>query len=97
MSRIGPAAVKGHFYPAGMSELQTIIDDLLREALTSAPAPKAFIAPHAGYIFSGPVAASAWARLRECFSRIRRMVGHSGWAGASNVYQAAYQLSHPDK
>jgi hypothetical protein len=40
----------------------------------SAPAPKALIAPHAGYVYSGPVAASGFARLAPARERIRRVV-----------------------
>jgi AmmeMemoRadiSam system protein B len=36
--------------------------------------PKAVIAPHAGYIYSGPVAASAYARLRAAAGRVGRVV-----------------------
>ena len=38
------------------------------------PAPKALIAPHAGYIYSGPVAASAYARLAAARETIERVV-----------------------
>ncbi|MCB1806842.1 MAG: AmmeMemoRadiSam system protein B, partial [Candidatus Competibacteraceae bacterium] len=40
----------------------------------SGPAPKALIAPHAGYVYSGPVAAKAYARLRPVRERIQRVV-----------------------
>jgi len=40
----------------------------------SGPAPKAIIAPHAGYVYSGPVAASAYAQLAPAADRIRRVV-----------------------
>jgi AmmeMemoRadiSam system protein B len=60
-----PPAVSGSFYPASRSELDALVDDLLAAARERAagPAPKAIIAPHAGYVYSGPVAASAFARL----------------------------------
>ena len=46
-----------------------------------AAAPKALIAPHAGYIYSGPVAATAYASLQEVRSRVSRVVllGPSHW------------------
>ena len=47
-----PAAVAGMFYPASASELTRQVDDLLAAsaARERAPAPKALIAPHAGYV-----------------------------------------------
>ena len=40
----------------------------------SRPVPKALIAPHAGYIYSGPIAAAAYARLAPARGRITRVV-----------------------
>ncbi len=68
-----PAAVAGHFYPADPTTLATMVDRLLAEAgegmralrpAANAPRPKAMIVPHAGFIYSGPIAASAYSRLR---------------------------------
>ncbi|MEW5823533.1 MAG: AmmeMemoRadiSam system protein B [Pseudomonadota bacterium] len=74
-SPIRPAAVAGQFYPAEKEALWTAVMDYLRP-VKSAPgkAPKALIVPHAGYIYSGPVAASAYAQLRGLAGRIRRVV-----------------------
>jgi MEMO1 family protein len=57
--------VAGSFYPAKKAILQQTITDLLAEAKLPAnlKAPKAIIAPHAGYIYSGPVAAIAYKAL----------------------------------
>lgn len=58
-------AVAGQFYPANADELAATVMTLLDEAGEQGDvAPKALIVPHAGYIYSGPVAASAYARLR---------------------------------
>ncbi len=58
------AAVSGMFYPADPAELRGLVEGFLAEAGNpEGPAPKAIIAPHAGYVYSGPVAASAYARL----------------------------------
>ena len=58
-------AVAGMFYPADPEELRRMLAGFLdRVAPTSLPPPKAIIVPHAGYIYSGPVAATAYARLR---------------------------------
>ena len=71
-----PAAVAGMFYPASAFELRRQVDELLAEASPRAAgsAPKALIAPHAGYVYSGPVAASAYAQIRAYRGRIRRVV-----------------------
>lgn len=61
-----PAAVAGTFYPSSPRRLARTVDDLLDAVDVPAgePAPVALIVPHAGYRFSGPVAASAYARIR---------------------------------
>jgi len=70
-----PAAVAGTFYPASTAELRRQIDELLAAPRVAAgPAPKALIAPHAGYVYSGPIAASAYAQLSPQRDRIRRVV-----------------------
>ena len=63
-ANVRPAAVAGQFYPGNPAKLRRMVKNLLREAKAPAgSAPKAIIAPHAGYIYSGPVAASAYAQL----------------------------------
>jgi len=71
-----PAAVAGMFYPASTAELTRQVDELLAAASghERAPAPKALIAPHAGYVYSGPIAASAYAQVRSLRGRVRRVV-----------------------
>jgi len=68
-------AVAGKFYPDNPVELRRMIEDFLgRVKAHAGPAPKAIIAPHAGYIFSGPIAATAYARLAPARASIRRVV-----------------------
>lgn len=68
-------AVAGLFYPGDRDALARNVSDLLASASTpDAPVPKAIIAPHAGYIYSGPIAANAYARLRPARSTITRVV-----------------------
>ncbi len=76
MQNIRPPAVAGMFYPAAASALAAAVNDLLAAVLPAStfPRPKALIAPHAGYIYSGPVAASAYARLIPYAATIRRVV-----------------------
>jgi AmmeMemoRadiSam system protein B len=74
-----PAAVAGQFYPADPGQLSTMVDDLLDTvALASdanvAPTIKAIIAPHAGFIYSGPVAASIYRLLQTRAPAISRVV-----------------------
>jgi len=68
-------AVAGMFYPAGASQLKQDVGVLLRDAVTqSGPVPKAMILPHAGYVYSGPVAAGAYRLLSPARQDIRRVV-----------------------
>jgi len=67
-------AVAGMFYPANPSELSGMINGFLREVKAHTEHPKAIIVPHAGYIYSGPVAAYAYAQLLPLRDRIRRVV-----------------------
>jgi AmmeMemoRadiSam system protein B len=66
----------GSFYPADPVELETIVNGYLEQV--SCPStetlPKALIVPHAGYIYSGPIAASAYAALRDLASTVERVV-----------------------
>lgn len=73
MNTIRPAAFAGHFYPRQAKVLGDTVAGLLSEA-EPGPAPKAIVAPHAGYIYSGPIAASAYARVRPLAGRIARVV-----------------------
>ena len=74
MEHIRQPAVAGTFYPAGRQELQAMLDAMLAEADATGPVPKAMIVPHAGYIYSGPVAATGYARLRQAAASIRRVI-----------------------
>lgn len=67
-------AVAGMFYPADSNELSTMVAGFLGEAVSEEAVPKAIIVPHAGYIYSGPVAATAYRCLRPAHQRITRVV-----------------------
>ena len=71
-----PAAVAGLFYPGTAAALARDVRDLLAGGQAPAlPAPpKALIVPHAGYIYSGPIAASAYALLTPLRAVVRRVV-----------------------
>ncbi|PVE21649.1 AmmeMemoRadiSam system protein B [Microvirga sp. KLBC 81] len=73
--RVRPAAVAGRFYPGSPHQLRTTVDELLgRARIAPVAAPKAIIVPHAGYIYSGEVAATAFALLRPHADTITRVV-----------------------
>jgi AmmeMemoRadiSam system protein B/AmmeMemoRadiSam system protein A len=76
MPDIRPPAVAGTFYPAEPRVLAADIDAMLGSVAPhpGAPVPKALIVPHAGYVYSGPVAASAYARIAPSRATIRRVV-----------------------
>jgi AmmeMemoRadiSam system protein B len=78
MASIRPPAVADMFYPAEASILAREVSDLLEEARENPRAagslPKALIVPHAGYVYSGPVAATAYARLKSGRGVISRVV-----------------------
>ncbi|QXP85275.1 AmmeMemoRadiSam system protein B [Methylococcus sp. ANG] len=74
MRSVRAPAVAGLFYPADRRQLHTMLQGFIGEAKTAGTPPKALIAPHAGYVYSGPIAASAYALLKPLRRRIRRVV-----------------------
>jgi AmmeMemoRadiSam system protein B len=84
------AAVAGSWYPARRDELASLVDRLLDGAEPRGPSAggsvSAVIAPHAGYAFSGGVAASAFTALTEVAPSRALLLGPShyyGFAGAA--------------
>ena len=71
-----PAAVAGMFYPADAPVLRAEIARYLAAVapVAGARAPKLLVVPHAGYVYSGPVAAHAYALLARWRERIKRVV-----------------------
>jgi AmmeMemoRadiSam system protein B len=75
MQTVRIPAVAGLFYPADAAELHSQVQRFLDQVESpTEPSPKAIIVPHAGYIYSGPVAASAYARLKAARAVINRVV-----------------------
>lgn len=74
MKIIRSPAVAGLFYPADAQPLEEAVNHLLAMAKPRAHKPKALIVPHAGYIYSGVVAASAYASLGAVTGAIKRVV-----------------------
>jgi hypothetical protein len=100
-------AVAGQFYPKNPEELRTMVDGFLAAAKTvSDTIPKAIIAPHAGYPYSGPIAGAAYACLargRGLFKRVvllgpSHFVGFDGLAVSSaSVFQSPLGLIPVDE
>lgn len=77
MASVRNPAVAGTFYPGEARALAAEVDDLLASAGEPQPRlgfPKALIVPHAGYIYSGPVAARAYDELAAARGTVRRVV-----------------------
>jgi AmmeMemoRadiSam system protein B len=71
---VRPAAVAGMFYEGDARALQKSVDDMLARAERgSGPSPKVIVVPHAGHIYSGPIAATAYASVSNP-DRIQRIV-----------------------
>lgn len=81
MTTLRPPAVAGAFYPADADLLRAMIMRYLKASHVAGPPPKAIIVPHAGYIYSGPIAASAYALLMQVRETISNVVllGPSHW------------------
>lgn len=76
LARVRPPAVAGRFYPRDPVRLAAMVDQLLDAAGAPADAPLAagYVVPHAGYAYSGPTAARAYARLRQHAEQVRQVV-----------------------
>jgi AmmeMemoRadiSam system protein B/AmmeMemoRadiSam system protein A len=75
MGIVRPPAVAGFFYPADPSELSADVSRFLSDGKApSGDAPKAIIAPHAGYIYSAAVAAPAYLALKPAAQKITRVI-----------------------
>lgn len=74
MAQIREPAVAGMFYPDDPVLLQQQIEQLLASESPSTDHPKALIVPHAGYIYSGPTAAAAYAQLQPLRRQIKRVI-----------------------
>lgn len=78
MRTVRQPAVAGQFYPRDPDALSAAVAGYLKAAAkstgTDRTTPKALIVPHAGYVYSGPIAASAYARLSGAATTITRVV-----------------------
>lgn len=71
---VRPAAVAGAFYPSQPDVLRGMLRECFDHAKSVLMRPKALIVPHAGYIYSGPIAASGYKLLQPLRDVIRRVV-----------------------
>jgi len=74
MGNIRSPAVAGMFYPGDAGELKHMLDSMLQHAKLKHIHPRAIIAPHAGYVYSGEIAASAYKELEDIKKDIQRVV-----------------------
>ncbi|HYA65331.1 MAG TPA: AmmeMemoRadiSam system protein B [Burkholderiaceae bacterium] len=77
MLSVRPAAVAGMFYPEAPAALVAQVHACLGKAAVASTAgnrPRALIVPHAGYVYSGPIAGLAYQRLAEHADEIQRVV-----------------------
>jgi len=68
--------VAGAFYPAEQDALKAEISEAFRQSVLAEPGPlpKALVVPHAGYVYSGPIAASAFSLLEPLRHKTKRVV-----------------------
>ena len=75
MGVVRHAAVAGQFYQNDAVNLRSTIETYLADVSTGfSGIPKALIAPHAGFVYSGPIAASAYATLQPIRDKINRVI-----------------------
>ncbi len=98
MTKIRQPAVAGTFYPADPDQLKLLLAHYLNDVAIDKKVPKAIIAPHAGYVYSGPIAASVYARLQSASNIINRvfLIGPSHRVGFHGLaVSTAEQFSTP--
>ena len=67
VAEIRPPAIAGTFYPADPGQLTRMVDEALAHAPAFHGAAKAVISPHAGFVYSGAIAGSAYAAVIPAF------------------------------
>ena len=71
---VRPPAIAGTFYPADPEALAGMVDRFLADARDDGLSPKALIAPHAGLVYSGPIAGNAYRSVARRAREITRVV-----------------------
>jgi hypothetical protein len=86
MRDVRPAAVAGSWYPDEPVRLAAAVDGYLASAAPEAPTcPRAIVAPHAGLVYSGPVAAYAYSLVNACDYSAAVLVGPSHFVAFEGV------------
>ena len=87
MHDVRPSAVAGSWYPASRARLSEAVDAYLASAAPDevGVCPRAIIAPHAGLMYSGPVAAHAYTLVRRCPYAAVVLIGPSHFVGFQGV------------
>lgn len=75
--KIRACAVAGMFYPSDPSHLEQLLESFFAAAKPGGQNPAGIVSPHAGYVYSGQVAASAFAALDPSFSGTFVIIGPS--------------------
>ena len=74
MTTVRKAAVSGKFYPGNALALREAVRDLLAASELPNTCPKGIIVPHAGFVYSGPIAASGYSQLSQLAETVRIVV-----------------------
>lgn len=94
---VRPAAVAGSFYPETENELRVFVERLMANA-SEKPVQncRAIIVPHAGYIYSGPTAAEAFASAQHTIKNVTRIViaGPAHFVGIQSVVAPSVTVFH---
>jgi AmmeMemoRadiSam system protein B len=73
-TRIRPPAVAGTFYPDDPDELRAQVDSFVHAASYDGATPKAIVVPHAGYVYSGPIAGTGYATIATLAGTVERVL-----------------------
>lgn len=92
MDTIRQSAVAGRFYPEDKLILQSEIQEMLRFDDEVVVFPKALIVPHAGYVYSGPIAASAYASIKKSQFNHVVLVGPSHYVSFHGIAMSSAQF-----
>lgn len=88
MAQMRAPAVAGQFYPGDPKKLRQAVDKYINQAvMAETTEAKAIIGPHAGYIYSGPIAGTSYAYLAKLKRRPRRviLIGPAHWAHVAGL------------
>ncbi len=85
------AAVAGAFYPSSREKIKRYLDEIIKPAERKIK-PKAIIVPHAGYIYSGHVAAKAYELIDSFDTYIIIGPNHTGLGEEISIFEGAYEM-----